>query len=147
MAAGGRARETNLTVMAASDGHWSPEVHWNDDVEPDWSKGVLSVLRLYILPFGNQKQNHFRSKILSLSHFRLALQLSEISYRLTLPNTRAPIPLLSSPFLPLISRLLQILFFFAEHWLLILLRYRPSLILMDTHTLNSDFFKHARFPL
>ncbi|VDN31161.1 unnamed protein product [Gongylonema pulchrum] len=37
---GGSKRQTNLTVMAASDGHWSPEVHWNDGAEPDWSKGV-----------------------------------------------------------------------------------------------------------
>lgn len=140
-----------MTVMAASDGHWSPEVHWNDDAEPDWSKGVPSMLRLHLLPFENQKQKQplsFKNS-LSLSFFQLPLRSSKISYRFTFPHALSPIPL--SPFSPSppISRL-QILFFFAAHWLLVLLRYRPPLIFMDTHTyqtLNFRFIQACTLPL
>ncbi|VDN93806.1 unnamed protein product [Brugia pahangi] len=33
-------KEGELDRDGASDGHWSPEVHWNDGAKPDWSKGV-----------------------------------------------------------------------------------------------------------
>nr|CRZ23976.1 Bm9623 [Brugia malayi] len=35
-----QGKEGELDRDGASDGHWSPEVHWNDGAKPDWSKGV-----------------------------------------------------------------------------------------------------------
>lgn len=93
--------------MAVSDGHWSPEVHWNDDAEPDWSKGVPSMLRLHFLLLKTRnRSNHFRSKILSLS---FSVPSPIITNFVQIYVARCP-QRLSSPLVPfpLISHFLQI---------------------------------------